>query len=245
MNSSQYQEDAYMCPSFNSYSCDRLAETAVRVAAESSNAAVGDDDFEFTSLREDEDVSADEFAQIKPIFPVFNRDLLLGHDHGASIGENKPSDHQSSVAIPLRDLFLDDRDSCSSSSEADELESVPEGTYCVWRPKLTDSPLPNQCKKSKSTGSASKRWKLPDFLKRSNSEGQGKGNFVFLAPKSREEKPKRLIKGAAGGGLSGGAASAHEELYIRNRAIKEGGKKKSYLPYRVGFFASVNGFPHF
>ncbi|KAI8527111.1 hypothetical protein RHMOL_Rhmol12G0050700 [Rhododendron molle] len=38
--------------------------------------------------------------------------------------------------------------------------------------------------------------------------------------------------------------SAHELHYVRNRALREGDKRRSYLPYRpelVGFFTNVNG----
>ncbi|KAL0381726.1 UNVERIFIED_CONTAM: hypothetical protein Sangu_0236900 [Sesamum angustifolium] len=196
------QEDVYICPSFNSYSSDRLAEIAVRVAVEKSEEDAGDDDgddFEFALVREDKEVLAAEFlygGQIGPIFPVFNRDLLIDKDGELStISEEKTLD--SSIAIPLSKLFIEEdqeRDcpaSCSSS-EADELENIPAGTYCVWRPKLAESPMPSQCKKSKSTGSASKRWKFRDLLRRSNSDG--KDSFVFLTPKRREEKPEKLLQ---------------------------------------------------
>ncbi|CAL1384685.1 unnamed protein product [Linum trigynum] len=51
---------------------------------------------------------------------------------------------------------MDDRDQRSSSSlEANELEGAPEGSYCVWTPKLISpssitgaSPSPGRCKKS-------------------------------------------------------------------------------------------------
>ncbi|KAI3463004.1 hypothetical protein Pfo_019667 [Paulownia fortunei] len=271
MNNSQ--EDVYICPSFNSYSSDRLAEIAVRVTVERSNDAAGnegyagDDDFEFALVRQDEEVlTTEEFfynRQSGPVFPVFNRDLLLNNDGELSTSSEKKM-LESSIAIPLSKLFIEEdheRDyppSCSSS-EADELENIPAGTYCVWRPKMAESPLPSQCKKSKSTGSASKRWKLRDLLRRSKSDG--KESFVFLTPKHREEKSDKSIqpskkaneKGSSsvsGGGP--GSTSAHEAFYVRNRAMKEGDKKKSYLPYRqdlVGFFANVNGlrrsFPHF
>ncbi|KAL1538567.1 hypothetical protein AAHA92_27295 [Salvia divinorum] len=256
-------EDAYTSPSFSSYSSNRLVEIAVKIAAEKIGADGNEDDdkdFEFSLVREDHELSAEDFVydgQLGPIFPVFNRDLLLSDDR-----------RDSSVQVPLSQLLLEDRrggddnpPSCSSS-EADELESVPAGTYCVWRPKASDLPSPSRCKKSKSTGSASKRWKFRDLMRRSNSEG--KDSLVFLTPKNRDEKlpaeiPKKM-KGKGGSGSSststsgGGTAarSAHEALYVRNRAMNEVDRKKSYLPYRqdlVGFFINVNalgkGLPHF
>ncbi|KAL8038689.1 hypothetical protein ABFX02_11G124300 [Erythranthe guttata] len=251
MNNSQ--DDVYVCPSFSSYSSDRLAETAVRVAG-------GDEDFEF----------AEEFfhgaGQIRTVFPVFNRNLLLdgggGGEASTSGGENAPV--ESSVVVPLSRLFIEEdreRDSppSCSSSEADELENIPAGTYCVWRPKLAEPSLPSQCRKSKSTGSASKRWKFRDLLRRSKSDG--KDSFVFLHPKQQEDKSYKSTNqtsekanakrsSSPGGAAAGapGSPSAHEAFYVRNRAMKEGDKKKSYLPYRqglVGIFANVNVLPHF
>ncbi|CAA0834981.1 Protein of unknown function (DUF1645 [Striga hermonthica] len=192
------------------------------------------------------------------VFPVFDRDLLpasAGDEIGLESEANLPE--SSSAVAPLSKLFAEeseDRASCSSS-EVDELESVPEGTYCVWRPRAVDRPPPGGCRKSSSTGSASKRWRFRDLL-RSNSEG--KESFVFLAaPKTREEKPSataaaELPGKAKGKGAGAAARSAQEALYVQKRAVVEGNKKKSYLPYRrdlVGFFVNVDGlgkrFPRF
>lgn len=265
------REDAYACPSFNSYSSDRLAEIAVKIAAEKSGDDVEDDgDFEFSLVRDETEFSAEEFVydgQLGPIFPVFNRDLLLSDAGGRGGAAGRDDERlESSIQVPLSKLFLGDRDgdnnhpSCSSS-EADELENIPAGSYCVWRPKVADQPSPIRCNKSKSTGSASKRWKFRDLLRRSNSDG--KESLVFLTPRNREEKsptseiPRKLKgKGGSGAAATGtstavAARSPHEALYVRNRAMSEVYKKKSYLPYRqdlVGFFVNVNvlgkGFPH-
>ncbi|GER36871.1 hypothetical protein STAS_13252 [Striga asiatica] len=216
MNNNCQDNDVYVCPSFSSYSSDRLAETAERVA--------GDDDFEFSLVHQDGEVPID--GQIRTVFPVFNRDLL--------------DSSESSVAVPLSRLFIEeDREpdcppSCSSS-EADELENVPAGTYCVWRPKML-----SQCRKSKSTGSASRRWKFRDLLRRSKSDGMG--SFVFLTPNRNKEG--KAVRSADHRPPASASASAHEPFYVRNKAVKEGNKKKSYLPYRqelVGFFANVSG----
>ncbi|KAL6520256.1 hypothetical protein OROMI_032436 [Orobanche minor] len=256
------QEDAYKCPSFSSYSSDRLVEIAVRVAAGSSNDAVQngeDEDFQFALVREDDkEVLAEEFicdGQIESVFPVFDRDLLLNNNRGEEYGGSKQS--ESRPTVPFGKIFIENRDgdnpvSCSQS-EADAFDNIPEGTYCVWRPKSADAQPSSLCKKSNSTGSASKRWKFRDLL-RSNSEG--KDSFVFLTPKNGENKllvdipgkakGKKVVKG--GGSASGAgfpkAPSAHEALYVQNRAINEGNKKKSYLPYKrdlLGFFVNANG----
>ncbi|KAK4375653.1 hypothetical protein RND71_006330 [Anisodus tanguticus] len=80
--------------------------------------------------------------------------------------------------VPLRKLFIEDRE-IASSSEGDDLDGIPPGTYCVWKPRAAEeSPTDQRCKKSNSTGSSSKRWKLRDFLHQSNSDS--KETFVYL-----------------------------------------------------------------
>lgn len=276
-----------VCPSFNSYSADRLADTAAEVCREFRDLGLegsedvppppefhGDDDFEFASVfNAGDEVSLN--GQVGQVFPVFNRDLLLHDDQGGRQADDddhrRPDDDQPPPS--------------SSSSEADELEQVPAGTYCVWTPKRAVPESPGQCKKSKSTGSSSspsKRWRLRDLLRRCNSDG--KDSFVFLTPvsgsKKMEEKgtnikekrsstssssssspsgsdTNRKVLAAnkidGGNNKSGKAkATAHEAFYVRNRKMKEGDKRRSFLPYRqdlVGFFANVNamgrGFPPF
>lgn len=287
------REQLAVCPSFNSYSADRLADVARGVALEdggdgpSSSGCdrsggldeAGDDDFEFVSLVRERDDVLISGGQIGPVFPVFNRDLLYVRGGGDRASDREAKADRdgdrgrpvASLRIPLKDLFVEDRDppSSSSSSEVDELEGVPEGSYCVWSPKSpAGSPLsPSRCKKSSSTGSSSKRWRFRDLLRRSNSDG--KESFVFLTPASRssslssssdasaKEKarpspspsPSPSQAGAVAerrskAKASAASASPHEAFYVRNRALKEGDKRRSYLPYRqdlVGFFANVNG----
>ncbi|PIA61972.1 hypothetical protein AQUCO_00200159v1 [Aquilegia coerulea] len=220
-----------------------------------------DDDFEFAVLTRDPEsspISADEIfsnGQIKPIYPVFNRDLLFagGQDDFTKLQSG------STIRFPLKKLLIEEREpsSSSSSSESDELETLPEGTYCVWTPKPVKE-SPEMCKKSNSTGS-SKRWRFRDLLHRSNSDG--KDTFVFLTPstKKKEKKAENTSEVSKERRDSGemkvagkvktkrnsgeGTTSAHEVHYVRNRALKESDRRKSYLPYRqdlVGLFANVN-----
>ncbi|XP_059643359.1 uncharacterized protein LOC132285207 [Cornus florida] len=263
----QENDSLSFCPSFNSYTSHRFAEIASEVGenlgegphVETSNEPADDDGFEFAIARSDLDGTGDEIfydGQIRPIFPIFDRNLLTREDQDHDQTESDVP----AIRIPLSKLFVEDREPSSvSSSEADELESVPPGTYCVWRPKVVEA-SPSRCKKSNSTGSASKRWRFSNLLRRSNSEG--KDSFVFMTPKSREQKGDKFdtnvkergdavkvtakvkAKGVAGGEKATPSSSAHEEFYVRNRAMKEDYKKKSFLPYRkdlVGFFANVNG----
>ncbi|CAH9140348.1 unnamed protein product [Cuscuta epithymum] len=117
-------------------------------------------------------ISADQIfynGQIRPVYPIFNQNLLSG-DMKLSNGTSKSSP----VRLPLRKLLENERDNLSS--EDDELDGIPAGTYCVWRPK--EEALLDRCAKSNSTG-ASKRWRIRDLLHRSHSDGKEK--FVFLA----------------------------------------------------------------
>ncbi|KAL0540825.1 hypothetical protein IC582_020840 [Cucumis melo] len=270
-----------LCPSFSSYSFDGPAETAARVAMEfegmSGEGDGGDEnDFEFVLFQKTEDEMILD-SPITPVFPVFNHDLFKKSDE-TEVNElnngNAPV-----IRISLQKLIIDDRERerdldrdlpSASSSETDELEGIPPGTYCVWTPKSVQAAERGKCKKSKSTGSgtgssSSKRWRLRNLLPRSSSEG-GKNLFVFLTPSSKstrkkEEKSEKLGEDAKGkkscseankaiirkskikGGSVEKASSAHELFYMRNRMLKEGDRRRSYLPYRqdlVGFWANLN-----
>lgn len=218
-----------LSPSFNSYSSSKVAEIAARVVKEFNVDDDGvfnlkdeeDNDSEFSFSFGDPDsspISADDIfldGQIRPTFPLFNTDLLLDHDSANfSKTPNPPS-----IRLPLRKLFLEERETPScSSSEADELDGIQPGTYCVWRPNESS---PGRCKKTNSAAS-SKRWKFPNILHRSNSDG--KISFVFT---KREEKVEKV----AGDG-------------DKNKGVEENVRRRSYLPYTqdlVGFFANVNG----
>ena len=218
------QEESWelsVCPSFNSYSSDKLVDVAAKVTREFDH----DDEeaFEFVSVRKAEDDVVVLDGQIGPVFPVFNRDLLSDQNptksqqitDGQDLKNREEEEEEEEdedvrcLRIPLKKLFNEEHDPTSyssSSSEVDELEGVPPGTYCVWTPHSNSSPKaiasaasPSQCKKSNSTGtttssnaksssssSSSKRWRLMNLLRRSNSEG--KDSFVFLTPKNKEEE---------------------------------------------------------
>lgn len=198
-------------------------------------------------------ISADEIfynGQIRPIYPVFNRNLLAGDvdfEDGYSNSmmkansneEQKSSTPPPKIRLPLKKLFIEDRDvqSSCSSSEADEMDGIPPGTYCVWRPKAAaEKSSPRSCKKSNSTG-WSKRWKFRDLIHRSNSEG--KDSFVFLTPSFKKGTPKLEKPKAAE------ASNATDKVATPPHCPEsEGDKRRSFLPHRhdlVGFFANVNG----
>ncbi|XVF16402.1 hypothetical protein REPUB_Repub10bG0028200 [Reevesia pubescens] len=241
------------CPSFSCYSNNnRLVDIAATVSRDFKIEGVLDDEeFEFVNdLTGSHETSS---------FPIFNRDLLLnGGDD-----DDDDDDVEEAIRFPFRNLLIGERDlpsSSSSSSEADELEGVPAETYCVWKPKQSAESSPNRCKKSKSTGSSSsKRWRLiKDLLKRSNSDSKVSSSSFLLSnfDKNNEEKvsektAKKTKKKNEGEGVQatkmkkrGEKVSAHEAFYVRNKELKGGGKRRSYLPYRqdlVGIFANVHG----
>lgn len=291
------QEESWelsVCPSFNSYSSDKLVDVAANVTREFDHDDEEAFEFEFVSVRKAEDELVVLDGQIGPVFPVFNRDLLLsdqnptksqqitdGQDLKNREGEEEEDEDVRRLRIPLKKLFSEEHDPTSyssSSSEVDELEGVPPGTYCVWTPHINSSPKaiaaavsPSQCKKSNSTGtttssntkssSCSKRWRLMNLLRRSNSEG--KDSFVFLTPKNKEEeisngnnsfeeensisnskemKKVVVVKRKKKKEKEQTVSSAHEMFYGRKRESMERDRRKTYLPYRkdlVGFWASV------
>ncbi|KAI3454499.1 hypothetical protein Pfo_011162 [Paulownia fortunei] len=225
-----------------------------------------DEEFEFAFVTRDSElsspISADEIfhnGQIRPVYPVFNRDLFLGrmefHEDGNEKGNgvrDSGSEKGPTIRLPLRKLFNEEREttmtmtttSSSSSSEADELDGVPVETYCVWRPKEAAE---GRCKKNSSTGSNSKRWKFKDLLHRSHSDGS-KDSFVFFSPgnSGRKKENREIVKATPlGAGKVKSAAAPPPPpppplLYSRDG----GEKRRSFLPYRqdlVGLFANVHG----
>lgn len=214
-----------------------------------------DDDFEFAFVCREPDtttISADEIfsnGQIRPTYPIFDQSLLLSlydsHIEKTNTTITTTTTRTTTVSTakvpssfhrpPLRKLMTEeqerDRDTSCSSSEADDLEGVPDGTYCVWTPHSSSS---SSCNKSHSTGSSSKRWRFRDLLYRSNSDG--KDTFVFLTPSKKAEKiPVR--------NNSSNSNSNKKKSTVVNKVAEEN-KRKSFLPYRkdlVGFFTNANG----
>ncbi|XP_058091633.1 uncharacterized protein LOC131237717 [Magnolia sinica] len=224
-----------------------------------------DDDFEFAFVPRDPcapPISADDVfsdGQIRPIWPIFNSDLVFSESQGSDEG-NHEQNYGPSIRLPMRKLLAEGRDppalSPSSSSESVTLDEIPSGSYCVWTPRSTKSARaeaavsPDRCKKSNSTGS-SKVWRFRDLMHRSSSNGQD--TMVFLSTDAikggekrgtvlKEERRKEKV--VVGGKKGKREVSAHEMHYLRNRMMSEGDRRRSFLPYRqdlVGFFANVNG----
>ncbi|KAL9668015.1 hypothetical protein QQ045_002386 [Rhodiola kirilowii] len=180
------------CPSFSAY-CSDLQSAATKAVNDSST-ELDEDEFGFAAsvsvlrleksecVNREEDEYDFEFSsfrdemfpegEIGEVFPIFDGELVF---NGVGVGEEKVemSNTVEAKSLTLRKLFIDEDRESSSSSEADELDGVEPGSYCVWKPMSPAKESPGRCKKSKSTGSGLKRWKLRDLLvRRSNSDGK-------------------------------------------------------------------------
>ncbi|CAI0398648.1 unnamed protein product [Linum tenue] len=180
-------------------------------------------------------ISADEIfynGQIRPLYPLFNTDLLLFDSKAAPAPA--PAKPVRGRRPQLKKLFKQEEGGDGSDTDSsEELEGLPEGTYCVWNPKKPET-APEIRKKSKSTGNDSKRWKFRDLLYRSHSDG--KDSFVFLAPKKAA---------AAGGGdkIKGGEKELKEGGEKQKRYVKKDGEQRR-RPYRqdaAGLFSNISG----
>lgn len=237
------------------------SEYVERDSEDSVEDADGEADFEFAFVTKDSElpspISADEIfhnGQIRPVYPLFSRDLFLeSMDFGCKNGEGKgDSKKVPTTRLPLRKLFNEERESTMtatttsscSSSDADELDGIPEESYCVWRPKEAAAvAAEGRCKKSSSTGSNSKRWSFKDLLNRSHSDGS-KDDFVILSPSNSGRKKQNENRGKVTP-VSSGKVKPSAAPPLPPVCNRDGGeKRRSYLPYRqdlVGFFGNVNG----
>ncbi|KZV17820.1 hypothetical protein F511_01629 [Dorcoceras hygrometricum] len=179
-----------------------------------------EEEFSFTCGGADMSPIAAEDAfingQIKPIYPLFDRDFFSTHDNLPK----KP---------PVKKLFVETKENTGDENAAGAFLDRPDRKAVEVSPEV--------CKKSNSTG-FSKIWRFKDFLGRSNSDGRDA--FVFLNDNSHAPPMKGEKKVAAKKGKTA-SLSAHE-VYLRSKA-KDGEKRRSYLPYRpelMGFFTNVN-----
>ncbi|KAM3281636.1 hypothetical protein P3S67_027282 [Capsicum chacoense] len=188
-------------------------------------------------------------GQIRPFFPLLNKDLLLSDIDFQHLKNRSP---------PVDKEFVETEEDNNNPPTTSNNEEI-SGQYCEWSKKATNpNPAESSCKKSNSTG-FSKLWRFRDFINRSNSDGRDA--FVFLNNNTtttsssnvvkKEEKVvlektekisvklgrknKKKIKKSE-------AVLAHE-VYMKSKA-KHDERRRSYLPYRpdlVGFFTNVNG----
>ncbi|CAF1920390.1 unnamed protein product [Brassica oleracea] len=143
--------------------------------------------------------------------------------------------------------------------EEDELDTMPGEIYCPWTPARSPVEMTSPCRKSKSTGSSStstwsrRRWRIRNLLTRSRSDGKETLEFLNTSPvdnidKSCSSSPcpknKETVKTKSKKKEKEKiSVSAHEKFYLRNKAMKEEDKRKSYLSYKqefVGLFSNIH-----
>ncbi|KAK4715852.1 hypothetical protein R3W88_014190 [Solanum pinnatisectum] len=228
-----------------------------------------EEEFSFACGIDEPPIAADEVfynGQIRPLFPLFNQNLLLSDEDLEALKEQLP------IRPPVKKIFIQtERNPIPASSNSlTESEEIA-GPFCEWsKNKAIEATRdnPEVCKKSNSTG-FSKLWRFKDFLHRSNSDGRD--TFVFLNPttpaapaakveekvvrkdETTSEKKKKEISGEVKviGKVTkktkkvvkkSEGVLAHE-AYMKSKAKAED-RRRSYLPYRpelVGFFTNVNG----
>ncbi|OIT36782.1 PREDICTED: uncharacterized protein LOC109241637 [Nicotiana attenuata] len=224
-----------------------------------------DEDFSFICGVLTSPIAAEEAfdnGQIRPFFPLFNKDLLLSDIDFNNLKNRLP------VHPPVNKVFVEteDNDPPTTSSSSNENEEI-SGPYCEWSKKAVEANTnpAEGCKKSNSTG-FSKLWRFRDFIRRSNSDGRDA--FVFLnnptttskvVKKEEEEekvleklketsisdevKVKKVITQKKKKVVKKSEAVLAHEAYMKSKARDEE-RRRSYLPYRpelVGFFTNVNG----
>ncbi|OIT36648.1 PREDICTED: histone H3.v1-like [Nicotiana attenuata] len=209
-----------------------------------------EEEFSFARMTDAPPIAAEEVfynGQIRPLFPLFNQNLLLSEDDLEKLKERSP----------VNKIFIQTEENSPATSSSSENQEIA-GPFCEWSKdnkaiEASSSSSPEVCKKSNSTG-FSKLWRFKDFLHRSNSDGRDA--FVFLNPtpttpakteekvkvseqmltqKNKKKKKGTVVKKSEG-------VLAHE-AYMKSKA-KDEDRRRSYLPYRpelVGFFTNVNG----
>jgi hypothetical protein len=255
-------DDIGFAPSFNCYATDSLtSKAAAKVSREFQDDLLSDveeEDFEFSLEFGGEKYSAKELALSgRILLPIFDTDLVTKDEVESEVKEKLDDKTDSdSLIIPLEKLLISETgDPVSYSSEEaekaekeDDFEKRASKTFCVsWQKPRHHAAI----KKSRSTGSesesGSRKWRITDILRRSNSAG--KESVFFLCPQRVEasNKKRAAVKGSKAGGkpkMMSSSPSVHELFYVQKREEQKGDKKRSYLPYRqaiLGFQVQVNG----
>lgn len=233
-SSSDFEDDFSWKLKINGSDCDEMVKSP---PSDEEFRGEDDDDFSFACIAPDESpISADDVfqnGQIKPIYPWFDRSILFA-------GDSVDLPHRP----PVKNVFIEPPPPQAAANG--DLES----SHCEWSGKAVEA-SPEICKKSNSTG-FSKLWRFRDLLNRSNSDGRDA--FVFLngsatSPEKKSAAGDAKSNGGVGAKVKGkknktASLSPHELHYVRNRAVREEDRRRSYLPYRpelVGFFTNVRG----
>ncbi|KAI3733505.1 hypothetical protein L6452_12948 [Arctium lappa] len=140
-----------------------------------------DDDFTFMYIGDkDSPIYADkvfEDGQIRPVFPLFDQNLLLGGEYEVEEIDRLP------VHPTVDKIFIESPrgNPSSTASEREENDDSATGPFCVWS-KESATGTAELSKKSNSTG-FSKLWRIREKVGRSNSDGRDA--FVFLKSSDR------------------------------------------------------------
>ncbi|KAK1407240.1 hypothetical protein QVD17_38854 [Tagetes erecta] len=195
-----------------------------------------EDEFEFDVVCRSNNltsVSADEIfsnGEIVPKYPLFDQSLLLNE----TVDDNSDTNLKPvapSVRHSLGKLFEQERESVLSKpihalskgdtpSKVSVLDGVSPDMYCIWKPKVES---PERCKKSKSTGNSSKRWRFRNILQRSNSDGHiavGKNASDLSQLTLKKKKVDKTAK-VAGADVDDG--EFNEEVDFVSKMNKGGG----------------------
>lgn len=184
-------------------------------------------------------ISADDLfqnGQIKPVYQFFDQNISK-----ADLPRRPP----------VKKVFVEAEGVSTAPVRAAEGGEEAAEMYCAWAGKAVEA-SPERCKKSNSTG-FSKLFRFRDLLNRSNSDGRDA--FVFLngsatTAEKRESTSEKKIGGEVGAAKpktkkgEKGETSSLADHYRRNRALREGDRRRTYLPYKpevVGFFTNVHG----
>lgn len=232
-----------------------------------------DDDFTFMYIGDkDSPIYADkvfEDGQIRPVFPLFDQNLLLGGEYEVEEIDRLP------VHPTVDKIFIESPRGhpSSTASEHEENDDAATGPFCVWS-KESATGTAELSKKSNSTG-FSKLWRIREKVGRSNSDGRDA--FVFLKSSDRTSITTTTTTTSSSSSASSSSAKpstgAGSFLKVnaageKSRVVKQGTKAKkptvspheaylrskgehteeerrrSYLPYRpelMGFFTNVHG----
>jgi Protein of unknown function (DUF1645) len=207
-----------------------------------------EEDFSFVfsapRLSKSPDITADELfsqGQLLPLYPIFSK-----------FNEEKATKEE-------LDIF-----ETASTSHPEPTSS----DRCEWLPQSAPS---SPCRKSRSTGSA-RKWIFHDFLAGARSHSDGKEKFVFLdkqvrstqvkdksknktpvpaKPPHAQSKAEKSTKVESSKKDGNGKkkeldlATAYKSFYGLRRdkgKLKEGEKRKSFLPYFGFFGGGLNAF---
>ncbi|CAL1383424.1 unnamed protein product [Linum trigynum] len=189
-----------------------------------------EDEFSFSrAFGEDSLISAEEAflnGQIRPIFPLFNRDLLL-------------PDADAAPAVQPEGPFCEWRGKPSAAAVVDPSPDVCKKSNSTGFSKLRR--FRELVLRSNSDGKDKFAF-LPHHHGHHNPEAAS-GSKAQKAEEDRSGKaPAKKTATTASKKKNKVETSAFEKIYARRKQEEKSGKRASYLTYKqVGFFASVNG----